>query len=319
MTDKERKEKYMKKAYEKYSNIANQEELTKYAIELEKKNYFWVCAGCIVGAIFFFVLGIVLNSAFEETKMLLIVMSVSSIFEFFRTIGKYNKVENRYGQILRNIKHRKQLTRAIVTSDIKNSLSKDPDVEYQLCRVQLLDKEDEDDIGIMNEMYHKYYLHFKVEENVYRYKTKRQQYLDAAIGEVFYVAFVKKYGKIVAVYDAVSWEPDEELSKALYSCPVKEHYSETGCSYNPVCGNVKETYQEEKKPGKLFSVLSLICVVIAFLGNMFMGTLLALGALILAFFAVKKENTMLSKISLVISIIVMLFIIVLWWCGINYM
>ena len=62
--------------------------------------------------------------------MLLIVMSVSSIFEFFRTIGKYNKVENRYGQILRNIKHRKQLTRAIVTSDIKNSLSKDPDVEY---------------------------------------------------------------------------------------------------------------------------------------------------------------------------------------------
>lgn len=173
MTDKERKEKYIKKAYEKHPDVGNQEELTKYAIELDRKNYLWVCVGCVAGAILCCVLGIILNDRFEETKMLLIVTAASLIFEFFRTIAKYNKVENRYGQNSRNAQHRKQLTRNILISDIKNKLNKDSNVEYQLYKVQLLDKEDEDDVGIMNEMYHKYYLHFKVEDNVYRYSIKR--------------------------------------------------------------------------------------------------------------------------------------------------
>ena len=96
MTANERKEKYLKKAYESNPNVANSEELINFAIRLDKKNYLWRIIGCVMGSLIFFVIGIGLNAAFEETKMLLIVMSVSAVLELFRTIGKYKKVETTY-------------------------------------------------------------------------------------------------------------------------------------------------------------------------------------------------------------------------------
>ena len=54
---------------------------------------------------------------------------------------------------------KKLLTKRIVNLDVQKSLSNDSNTEYKLYKVQLLDKEDEEDVGIMNDMYHKYYLH----------------------------------------------------------------------------------------------------------------------------------------------------------------
>ena len=317
MTATERKEKYLKKAYERNLDVTNQEKLTEFAIKLDKKNYRWRCIGCIVGAIICFVIGIGLNDAFEETKMLLIVMSVSAVFEFFRTIRKYKKVETIYGSVSRKVEQRKLLTKRIVNLDVQKSLSKDPNAEYKLCKVQLLDKEDEEDVGIMNDMYHKYYLHFKAEGKNYRYKIKGQQYLDSVIGEEFYIVIAEKYGKIVAAYNAASWELDEELSKEVHSYSTQDEEIGTHFSYNSICENKKEIQQENKKPGRILSIVSLVCSVLMLEVSILFGTVLVLTALVLGILAVKREKTTMAKISLAVSIIAVLLNVFGYWYVIS--
>lgn len=320
MTDKERKEIYIKKACEKFPEVVSREEINNLALKLDKQNLLWRCIGYIIGGIICLFLVMIIHQDFEETRMLLAVMSVSAVVEFFRTIGKYRKVKNNYGNISQKSSCRKQLTKNIVLSDMRK-VSRENNNVFELIKVQLMDKKDESDVTVMNAMYHTYYLDFYIEQKKYTYKTNRNQYMEAAIGEVFYIAFKRNYG-VVAAYEEAIWELDEELSKELSMTPMTNHVSEEIFPN----GSVQMKEQKEGnnlhsngKPKRILSIMSLICSFLMLEVNLIIGIVVVLAALFLGIMAVKREKTALAKVSLGVSIIAVLLLIFDYWYVLNYM
>ena len=125
MTDKQRIEKTYGKIQAKYPHITSKEEIDNLAIKLDKRNTLLISGAYILGAIvcgiiFFLLIG---NETYEMTRYILLIMTCSGIFESFRTLGKYSKIEQRYRPILK-VKYEGELTKNKIISDGGKALKK---------------------------------------------------------------------------------------------------------------------------------------------------------------------------------------------------
>ena len=180
---------------------------------MDKRNTILLSLGYFLGAIvcgiiFFLLIG---NETYEMTRYLFLVMTGSGIFECFRTLGKYSKIEQRYRPIFK-VKYEGQLTKDKIIQDGSKVLKK-AEYVFDIVQLPLFDKEDETDVGIDNDTHHKYYLHFMLPENGLKvtYKVKRDQYMDSVIGAEYYIV-VTPNNEIAMVYQATNWSLDGELS-----------------------------------------------------------------------------------------------------------
>lgn len=212
MTDKERTEKIYEKIKTKYPYVTSKEEIDNLAIKLDKQNTLLMSLGCLAGAVVCGIIAFLINGTrFDETCYLFGVMAASGIFECFKTLGKYSKIEKRYRPIL-EVKYEGHLTIEKILQDGRKALKKTGMYDFRIAKLPLLDKEDETDVGIDNDIHHRYYLIFLLPGIGFKatYKVKREQYLNSVIGAEYFVVVTPK-NEIAAVYQASNWTLDEKL------------------------------------------------------------------------------------------------------------
>lgn len=319
MTDKERIEKTYRKIQTKYPHITSKEEIDNLAIKLDKRNTLLMSLGCLAGAIvcgivFFLLIG---NETYETTRYLFLVMTGSGIFECFRTLGKYSKIEQRYRPILK-VKYEGQLTKDKILQDGGKVLKK-AEYVFDIVKLPLFDKEDETDVGIDNDTHHKYYLHFTLPENDLKvtYKVKRDQYMDSVIGAEYFV-IVTPSNEIAMVYQATNWSLDNELGEFLVgSQPQLQEQPVVTTVANEAQPNVQayqpstiQTTTEPEKTKKLLPILSIVLIVLSYFTPIIVGVPMGIAALVLAIVGLVKQRTKLSITALIINVVLFLLLVV---------
>ncbi len=311
MTDKERIESTYSKIQTKYPHITNKEEIDNLAIKFDKRNTLLISGAYLLGAIacgiiFFLLIG---NETFETTRYIFFVMAGSGVFECFRTLGKYSKIEQRYRPVLK-VKYEGMLTKDKVISDGGKMLKK-ADFAFNVLRLPLFDKEDETDVGIDNNTYHKYYLKFKRPENDLQitYKVNRAFYMDAVLGAEYFVV-VTPTNEIVAVYQATNWSLSEDLYPHLTEQPTNNTAQNVAWPTQPLYQANAVTFVQPQKTKKLLPILALIFIVLSYFMPIIVGLPLSIAALVLAVVGIAKQRTKLSIISLVVNICLFLLLII---------
>lgn len=319
MTDKERIEKTYRKIQTKYPNISNKDEIDNMAIKMDKRNTLLLSLGCFLGAIacgvIFFLL--IENETHETTRYLFLVMTGSGIFECFRTLGKYSKIEQRYRPILK-VKYEGELTKDKILQDGGKTLKK-AEFVFNIVKLPLYDKEDETDVGIDNDTHHKYYLHFKRADNNLKitYKVKRDRYMDAIIGAE-YLVVVTPANEIAAVYQATNWSINNELNEFFIGGQLQNNEGNSSIENIDYTQPVNPTYQpnaiqtnaEPEKTKKLFPILSIVLIVFSYFTPMIVGVPIGIAALVLAIIGLVKQRTKLSIAAIVINVVLLLLMVV---------
>ena len=319
MTDKERIEKIYKKIQTKYPNVSSKEEIDNLAIKMDKRNTLllslcYFLGAIVCGIVFFLLVG---NETFETTRYLFLVMTGSGIFECFRTLGKYSKIEQRYRPVLK-VKYEGQLTKDKILQDGGKVLKK-AEYIFNIIKMPLYDKEDETDVGIDNDTHHKHYLHFKRPDNNLQitYKVNRDRYMDAVIGAE-YLVVVTPNNDIAAVYQVTNWTIDNELQ------PYFLNVAQQACSqtvqqetvtdipeatpiYQP---SVIQTNAEPEKTKKLLPVLAIALIVLSYFMPILVGVPMSVVAMVLAIVGLVKQRTKLSIAALVVNVILFLLLVI---------
>lgn len=317
MTDKEKIEKTYKKIQTKYPNIINKDEIDTLAIKLDKRNNLLISAGYILGsvvcAVIFFLLAE--NETFEETRFLFLVMTVSGIFECFRTLGKYSKIEQRYRPVL-NVNREGILTKEKIIQDGAKILKK-ADCDFKIFKLPLHDKEDETDVGIENNTYHKYCLYFLLPKNGFKiaYTVKRDKYINAVIGSEYFVVITPD-DKIATAYQATNWSVDDELQAFFEKTQtqVADNALTTDNTVYPQPANtvyrpnIIQINTEPEKVKKLLPILSLTLIVLSYFTPIIIGVPMAIAALVLAIVGLAKQRTKLSVVAIIVNVILFLLL-----------
>lgn len=182
------------------------------AIKMDKRKTLLLGLSFFLGAIvclgIYFLL--ISNETFEMTRYLFLVMTGSGIFEGFRTLGKYSKIQQRHRPVVK-VQYEGRLTREQILKDGGKVLKK-AGYAFNIAKLPLYDKEDEVDIGVDNDTHHQYHLYFKnnAGTQLLTYKVKRSRYMDAVIG-VEYLVVITAAGDVAAVYQATNWAVDDAL------------------------------------------------------------------------------------------------------------
>lgn len=319
MTDKARIEKTYQKIRTKYPHITNKDDIDNLAIKLDKRNTLLMCLGCFLGAVvcgivFFLLIG---NETHDTTRYLFLVMTVSGIFECFRTLGKYSKIEQRYRPVL-TIKHEGQLTREKILRDGGKILKK-AEGAFNIIQLPLFDKEDESNVGLDNDTYHKYYLHFRRSENdrIITYKVTRNRYMDAVIGAEYFVV-ITPGNEIAAIYQATNWSIGSELRSCFigtqpeaYSVPIQTSGNNDVPPENPVYQpKTIQTNAQPEKTKKLLPILSIVLIVLSYFTPVILGIPMSIAALVLAIVGLANQRSKLSIIALVVNAVLFLLLII---------
>lgn len=297
MTAKEQCEKTYAKVRKKYPNVADEEEIKNLAIQIDKRNTLLKSFAYLVGGIVCGVIWIWLatNTDMETLYFLCMVMAGSGIIEFFRTLGKYFKVEQLYRPVLK-VKHEGELTRDIIMKDGGRKLKK-AEYQFQFIKTSLRDKEDETDVGLDNETLHTYYLYFN--GDTLPIKVSRKVYMDAVIGAQYYVV-VTPGEEVVAFYQTSNWTVSNELLSLMVNLnSVEDTHQSTSM-----------TVEEVPKTKKMIPILSIVIMVLSYCSPVILGMPLAIVALVLAIVGFAKQKTKLSISSFVICILLFVLLLI---------
>lgn len=319
MTDKEQIEKTYRKIREKYPTVTNKEEIDTLAIKLDKRNTLLISAGCFLGAIICAIVYFLLieNETFETTRYILLITAGTGIFECFKTLGRYSKIEQRYRPII-NVKYEGQLTKEKILQD-GNKVLKQADYVFSIIRLPLHDKEDDSDVDFDNAMYHKYYFHFILPENGLKvtYKVSRNQYMDAVLGGEYFV-ILSPSDEIAMVYQASNWSLGNELSEFLLTSHSQpQNQFDTTSDVNEIQHN-NQAYQpntieintDPQKTKKLLPILSIVLGVLSYFCPIIVGTPMGIAALVLSIVGFMKQRTKLSIAALIVNIVLSLLMVV---------
>lgn len=296
MTERQRIEKMYEKVRSKNPDVTDSVVLEELAIKADKSRtlleaFAWLLGGIACGVI----LMLFLTDSGEAVRLIFLMMTGSGIFEFFRTLGKFGKIEKRYRPVA-SVHYEGQLDGAVISKHGGKKLKK-AENRYIIVRGTLADKNDELDTGTDNETHHTYSLYFECGKR-YELNVKRNVYLDAVLGtEYFLVLTADSYSlpvDIVAAFQANNWSLAEEL-RAVYQ----------GDDFDLHNSNVKELEKTapDRKTAKKLSILAMVFSVIALFINVLFGLPLAVAAVILASVSVAKCRYKLSVTGLVISIL----------------
>lgn len=319
MTDKERIEKIYRKIQTKYPDVSSKEEIDNLAIKTDKRNTLLLSMGYFLGAvvcgIIFYLL--VVNEAFEASRYLFVIMAGSGVFECFRTLGKYSKIEQRYKPVV-NVKYEGHLTRDKIFAD-GGKVLKNADYIFNIVKLPLYDKEDETDSSINNELYHKYYLHFRLPDSdlPITYNVNRDRYMEAVIGTEYFVVITSNC-QIGTVYQASNWSVDSELqmyfidtaSQACSQTVQQENSTAVQTEnllYQP--GAVQTNAEPEKKR-KLLPILAIALTVLGYFTPIFVGMPMCIAALVIAILGLVKQRTKLSIAAVIVNIVLSAFLVI---------
>lgn len=156
------------------------------------------CLGLAAGAILCIVLAVHLESL-SDTRYILFITGAYQIFEIFRILAKYSKIEKMYKPV-ETVSHQGTLTRERILED-GGSLLKKADGQFVIAKLPLFDKEDETEVGVDNITYHIHRLYFKIDEygRTAFLKINRNTYMNATIGAMYYVVLIQQ-NEIAAAY-----------------------------------------------------------------------------------------------------------------------
>lgn len=305
MTDRERIEKTYAKIKEKYPEMTSKEEIDALAIKLDKQNTLFIALAYLVGGIASAVAWwfMITYDVLEGASYLFLIMGGSGVFEFFRTLGKLSKIEQRYKPVIK-VTQEGCLTKEILLRDGGRKLKK-ADYKYKLVKTPLFDKEDETDVGIDNETLHKYYFWFTVDERSIIYKVNRKAYMDAVIGTEYYLV-VTEENEIAAIYQASNWTLAGDLVLDE-ECVIPENVEIEEQAYKP---HITTEIVEPVKTKKLMPILALVLMVVAYLMPIIIGVPLGIAGLVLAIVGIAQQRSKLSITSLVVNVLLFVLLII---------
>lgn len=313
MTDRERIEKTYAKIKKKYPDVVNKEEIDALAIKQEKKFSLLCCLGLAAGAILCITLALLIESL-SDTRYILFITGGYQIFEIFRILAKYSKIEKMYRPV-ETVSYQGTLTQDRILKDGGKVLKK-AGYQFVLAKLPLFDKEDETEVGHDNVTYHIHRLYFKIDEygRTAFIKISRNTYMDATIGAMYYVVLTQQ-NEIAAAYQASNWDLDPAV---LPYC----RQPEGGNDNEEHSGDPQNTYQraayqptpivqttEKEKTKKLLPILAIVLMLVSYFTIILVGVPLGIAALVIAIVALTQQRSKLSIASMVITAI--LFVLLL--------
>ena len=313
MTDRERIEKTYAKVKKKYPDVVSKEEIDALAIKHEKKFSLLCCLGLAAGAILCITLALLIESL-SDTRYILFITGGYQIFEIFRILAKYSKIEKMYRPV-ETVSHQGILTQDRILKDGGKVLKK-AGYQFVIAKLPLFDKEDETEVGLDNITYHIHRLYFKIDEydRTAFIKINRNTYMDATIGAMYYVVLTQQ-NEIAAAYQASNWDLDLAV---LPYC----RQPEGGSDNKEPSENPQETYQqpsyqpapiiqtmEKEKTKKLLPILAIVLMLVSYFTIILVGVPLGIAALVIAIVALTQQRSKLSIASMVITAILFVLLV----------
>lgn len=313
MTDRERIEKTYAKIKKKYPDVVNKEEIDALAIKHEKRFSLLCCLGLAAGAILCITLALLIESL-SDTRYILFITGAYQIFEIFRILAKYSKIEKMYRPV-EVVTHQGTLTQDCILKAGGKVLKK-AGYQYVITKLPLFDKEDETEVGIDNITYHIHRLYFKVDEhgNTGFIKVNRNTYMDATIGAMYYVVLTQQ-NEIAAAYQASNWDLDPAV---LSYCRQLEGGNDNAePPENPQDTYQQPSYQpapvvrttEKEKTKKLLPILALVLIVASYFTIALIGIPMGIAALVIAIVALTQQRSKLSIASMVVTAILFVLLV----------
>lgn len=305
MTDRERIERTYAKVRKKYPGVVSQDEINVLAIKQEKKNSLLCCLGLAAGAALCITLALLLESL-SDTRYILLITGAYQVFEIFRTLAKYSKIEKMYRPI-ETVSYQGTLTQERILKDGGKILKKAA-YQYVIAKLPLFDKEDETEIGLDNITYHIHRLYFKIDGygRTAFIKVNRNTYMDATIGALYYVVLTQQ-NEIAAAYQASNWD----LEPAVLPCcrEMRPEVSAENTFEAPKPEYQVPVYQpapivqtaEREKTRKLLPILAIVLIVVSYFTIILIGVPLGIGALTISIVALTQQRSKLSIASVVIT------------------
>lgn len=303
MTDRERIEKTYAKIKKKYPDVTNKEEIDQLAIKHEKRFTLLCCLGLAAGAALCITLAFLLEFL-SDTRYILFITAGYQIFEIFRTLSKYSKIEKMYKPV-ENISHQGTLTRELILKDGGRTLKK-ADCQFTIVKLPLFDKEDDTEVGIDNITYHIHRFYFKIGEYSEALKVNRSSYMDAAIGAMYYVVLTPE-NNIVAAYQASNWELGADVRPNCKDIDCQDEPPVEQPDYQPA-PIVQATEKEKTKV--LLPILAMLLMVLSFFMIILIGVPMGIAALVLAIVALTKQRSKLSIASMAVTAILFVLLVV---------
>ncbi len=307
MTDRQRIERTYAKIKKKYPHIDNKEEIDDLAIRYEKKFSWLCCLGLLAGAALCFLLGFLINSEdYSSTRYLLIVTGGYQIFEIFRALSKYSKIEKMYRPV-ETVSYHGILTPERILKDGKKVLKKS-DSRFTIVKLPLFDKEDETEVGVDNMTYHVHSLYFQLDAygSKASVKTDRSTYMDAAIGAMYYVV-LSGQNEIAAAYQASNWQLDPSLLSLCTETARQETMQEQPTQQNYQPAPLAQSNEPEKTK-RLLPILAMVLIVVSYFTIILLGVPIAIAALVLAIVALTQQRSKLSIASMIVTAVLFLLL-----------
>lgn len=308
MTDRERIEKTYAKVKKKYPDVVSKEEIDTLAIKQEKRFSLLCCLGLAVGAILCFALALLIESL-SDTRYILFVTGGYQVFEIFRILAKYSKIEKMYRPV-ETVSHQGTLTQDRILKDGGKVLKK-ADYQFVIAKLPLFDKEDETEVGIDNVTYHVHRLYFKIDEygRTAYIKTSRNTYMEATIGAMYYVVLTQQ-NEIAVAYQASNWDLDTAVlpycKQPESLAPQQTQPADQQDVYRP--SDVVQTTEKEKTK-KLLPILAMVLMVVSFFTIVLVGVPLGVAALVLAIVALTQQRSKLSIASMIVTALLFVLLV----------
>ena len=307
MTDRKRMEKTYAKVKKKYPDVVNQDEITALAIKQEKKFSLLCCLGLLGGAILCFIIGALIKSQnHSQTRYILFVTGAFQIYEIFKILAKYSKIERMYRPV-EIVSHQGTLTQERILKDGGKVLKK-ADHQFTIVKLPLFDKEDETEVGVDNATYHIHRLYFQIDQygRTEFLKVSRNTYMDATIGALYYVVLTQQ-NEIAAAYQASNWDLEEAILPYCRQVDTGANGEEKLEAAQTE--NQQQTYApapiirttEKEKTKKLLPILAMVLMLIGYFTILLIGIPLGIAALVLAIVALTQQRSKLSITSMVIT------------------
>ena len=290
------------------------------AIKYDKRNTLLQALAWLAGGIVSFVVYLSMRGgSHESTAFIFMIMSGSGLFEFFRTLGKYGKVEKRYRPVA-TVRHEGQLTYDKVVKNGGRKLKK-AENRFAIIKRPLLDKNDELDTGTDNDTHHEYTLHFDLGGgNRQSLKVKRNVYLDAVLGVEYYLVVtldpLGNLSEVVSAYQWTNWTLSQDIIPYVEKTQIKEETNipqETPANPVPVMEEAANGDRKSKRGPVIAIVLSVIALLLPLIG----AVPLNIAALILSIVAIRKEKNGLTIASVVISAVAMAASLIVFLAAMN--
>jgi hypothetical protein len=277
----------------KFPTVTDDQEINRLAIKAEQNRTTWICIGLLWASVLLAVLWC-FDFVTGTLAIFCTVFFIVTAFEYFRTVLNSKKIKVHYPNNVRST-----VKGALTYHQIRQDCKLTADNEYSIIKATLCDKDDRDDSGV-SDIFHKYTLFFKKEDNVsvLGLRVKRRIYLEAPL-DAEYILVVTPNDDIKAIYIADAWEVSPELhQKCAFSADL----------HNSNLQKDKEVTQKSvPKDNIAINILLLIAHILAWVMPIII-TVLYLP--VTTFFATKaavKNQTWLSVLNIVLGYVVILY------------